>query len=86
MDKRKVNLLKKMLKGLTPRKNFHADLTDTSYPHCVIGEQRRYTKVYNLFNLFTPREVWACSGGSQYGLTHKKALGMIKSAIKRWSK
>ena len=85
-DKAKVALLKKMLKGLTPKKNFDPDSICKGYPHCVIAERNRIVGYIPLSELFSYREARMCTGGSECGLTHARALAMIRRAIRRWSK
>ena len=86
-NQRKVELLKKMLKGLTPKDNFDPDIDGRAYTHCVLGEKHRLEGGdFLVTQLFGPSEAEMCYHGSSAGLTHSRALAMIRQAIKRWSR
>lgn len=86
MNKEKVRILKAMLKGLTPEKNFHPMKADESYPHCVIAERHLVAPDANTANLIGIRAARVCMGGDSKVLTHKWALATIRKAIRKWSK
>lgn len=88
----KVALLKKMLKGLTPKKNFNSSSTNWAYPHCVIGEYKKHLRIDYLtqdndnpfVRLFGKKDSEGCWASQT--LTHFVALSIIRRAIKRWSR
>lgn len=75
-----LQILKKVRRGLTPKKNFGGSNAGRNRPHCIIGEWDMIGSSINRESLFTLKEM---RNYLDSDLTHSRALAILDAAIKR---